>query len=152
MAGTGTNPIPGRTLAAALTAIVLLAFPLPYGAVKMVHARRVRTADAQIAALAAELQRARPAPGSFFMGPGDRPRALDDRCVGAAPAPLERLPFAQHVALSPDPWGNAYIVVSDATTDAVQVLSAGPDGTLQTACAAAASLAGDDRGRRVANP
>ncbi len=143
MASNTANLIPGRTLAAALTLIVLLAFPLPYGAVKIVHGRRLRAADSQLAALAAELRRVRPAPGSFLMGPGDRPRALDERCVTAAPAPLERLPSIQRLTLSPDPWGNAYVVLSSPGT--IRVISAGADGILQTPCDTAGATAGDDR-------
>jgi hypothetical protein len=150
VAGTSANAMPGRTLAAALTAIVLLAFPLPYGAVKMVHARRVRAADAQIAALAAELQRTRPALGHFLMGPGDRPRAIDDRWNVAVPAPLDRLRAVQRLTPTPDPWGNGYIVLTSATTNVWWVLSAGPDGILQTPCdPAVTSPHGDDRGTRV---
>ena len=147
MARAASNTIPARTLALALTAIVLLAFPLPFGAVKFVHGRRVRAADRQIAVIAAAVERSRPAPGSFLMGPGDRPPALDDRCTAAAPAPLERTSAGQHLSLSPDRWGNAYLVLSSRNT--VWVLSAGADGILQTPCDSAGMTAGDDRGAPI---
>jgi hypothetical protein len=133
---------------AALIAIAMLAFAAPYAIVRGFHQRRLAVADAQLAALAASVANAvgpmvaaMPAATELLAGRGARPRPTDDRWGTARAFPLHRVVSDP----GPDPWGNAYLVrLGD--RGRIQVISAGPDGILQTAFASAPDrLLGDDR-------
>jgi type II secretory pathway pseudopilin PulG len=136
----------------ALLAIALLAFAVPYGAVRMLLNRRVDAADVSTRAIAARLKAALdagsaaiPAGTEVLAGPGDRPLvAGDDRWNSATSIPLARfLPGT----IAPDPWGNAYLVniAQLKSGGVVWVLSAGPDGIVQTPFLASSGPAADDR-------
>jgi type II secretory pathway pseudopilin PulG len=137
-----------------LAAIVVLAFVLPYGAVRTLHARRVRAADEGTRAIADRLHQVIGGTGSGMLtgaevlaGPGDRPKAEDERWNGAASISLARVLGGGAPAIEPDPWGNAYLSNAAALTtgDIVWVLSAGPDGIVQTPFLAPNGPVGDDR-------
>ncbi len=49
-------------------------------------------------------------------------------------------------AVDTDPWGNAYVALIGVGGRAVAIVSAGPDGILQTRLDDPVSLSGDDRG------
>lgn len=138
----------GRRLAASLVAIVLLAFVLPMVGAMQVNVRRVEQAGRQERALLDELARA-------SGGALDRARAVTgaDPVVfageGTAPkfAPGTGWPDAKpgviHAAL--DPWGNQYLAVVPADPAApIVVLSAGPNGIVETAFSNPAERRGDD--------
>jgi type II secretory pathway pseudopilin PulG len=126
----------GRQLAAALVVIALLAFVLPPLAAYRVNQERIarahedarRIADAVAVSLgptAAGESLSRPAL-EVLAGTGEAPRH-----AGPDAWP-ERLAAAPAV-VSPDPWGNQYlIVVSAERGDGVVVLSAGPNGVVET--------------------
>lgn len=138
---------------AVLAAIVVLALVLPYGAVHTLHVRRLETADHTARAIADRLSAAlhaspseTPPAASVLAGPGDQPRAIDERWSTAARFPLARV-LGGAPAIPPDPWGNAYLVnVGADPRRPLWVISAGPDGILQTPLADAGDRAsGDDR-------
>jgi len=140
-----------------LTAIVALAFVLPYLAVYTLHARRLQAADDATRTLGDRVRQVlrtgpavMPAGTQVLAGPGDRPRASDDRWTAVAMLPLAGV-LGTSSAITPDPWGNAYLVILGSGADGpVSVLSAGPDGILQTPLAGAADRAfGDDRLARI---
>jgi type II secretory pathway pseudopilin PulG len=140
-----------------LSAIITLAFVLPYLAVYTLHARRLQTADETTHALGRRVsdvlradRTAVPAGTRVLAGPGDRPRASDDRWSAVAMLPMANV-LGTSPVMSPDPWGNAYLVILGSVADgSVSVLSAGPDGILQTPLAGAADRAfGDDRLARI---
>ena len=138
-----------------LAAIFALAFVLPYGAVYSLHVRRLRAADATARDLADRLgevlHAGRMPPGTQILaGPGERPRWSDERWGGTATFPLARV-LSTPAAIPTDPWGNAYLAkVGPGESTASWVISAGPDGILQTPFAAAGDGAsGDDRLARI---
>ncbi len=155
---TATSPPADRALTAPrvfalLAAIVVLALVLPYGAVHTLHVRRLQAADDTARAIAERLGDAlRAAPSEMppatrvLAGPGDQPRAIDERWSTAARFPLARV-LGAAPAIPPDPWGNAYLVnVGADPRRPLWVISAGPDGILQTPLADAGDRAsGDDR-------
>jgi hypothetical protein len=131
-------------LAAALAGVFALAVVLPTWAVRTMHARRLVAADAELIRLAGVLSGTDGWPrDAVLSGPGDAPRGLS-----ASVIPWARL-VADELPPGPDPWGNAYLAYrldafrSDAR---VCVLSAGPDGVLQTPFdPSICSALGDDR-------
>ena len=142
---------------ALLAAIVALAFVLPYIAVYTLHVRRLQAADETTRALADRVREALRAgsatipPGTQVLaGPGDRPRAADDRWGAVALLPLSGV-LKTDPAIRPDPWGNAYLVnVGSGGGGPLWVVSAGPDGVLQTPFTGPADRAsGDDRVARI---
>src|SRR5437764_1254851 len=148
--------VPQETLtrprvAALLAVIFVLAFVLPYCAVTTLHLRRLRAADEGTRAIAERLTTLiaeHPAdipPGTEVLaGPGDRPVVTDARWNSATSIPLERM----GVRAQPDPWGNAYLVNIAALRSAgtAWVLSAGPDGIIQTPFFSSDGVLADDRG------
>ncbi len=108
-------------------------------------------------AVATDADRGRPAcEVELIVGPGNAPRAPSNPAwVNGSPADIlaRRLPGYGPVA-GPDPWGNRYIVNVGARVggEAVWVISAGPDGVIETPYRqppATARLAGDDVGVRI---
>jgi hypothetical protein len=148
----GTNAAVDRTLAlprvaAALAAIVILALVLPYAAVQSLHTRRLAAADRQLEAIAALGVRLTgnptliPAGTQMLVGLGPPPIVQDDAWTTAAAFPLSRIMGE----VGPDPWGNAYLVNIRNRRQA-WVISAGPDGILQTPLTrGAVQASGDDR-------
>lgn len=140
-------------LLGALAAIFVLAIVLPFGAVHTLHARRLDAADADLHAIAGRIAAdgvLDTASGSeLLIGGGDLPRATDPRWTAGTRSPLSGL----GIVTRPDPWGNAFIVnVGASGNEAVWVLSAGPDGVIDTPFnqqAGTASVSGDDLARRV---
>jgi hypothetical protein len=125
---------------AAVAALLVLAIGMPYAAVSALHARRLARADRDLAALATSIARTPPLrAGDVLLGPGDRPRAVDPLWTTAPASPMPG-------AVRSDPWGNAYVAMIGAGGRAAGVLSAGPDGILQTHPGDPVSPAGDDRG------
>ena len=145
-------------VSAALLAIAVLAFALPYVAVRTLHSRRLAAADQRTHAIAERLQAvvdsgsAQIPPGTEVLaGAGDRPvvPAGDELWNSATSIPLARV-IGATLAVA-DPWGNAYLVNIAASRDGgrVWVLSAGPDGIVQTPFLATGAPAGDDRAAPV---
>ena len=135
-------------LVAALGAIVILALVLPYMAVQTFHQRRLDRADRQLQSIAASVSArvatnpsAVPAATHVLAGSGQPPIVTDDEWNTASAFPLARVIGD----IGPDPWGNAYLV-NLADRRHGWVISAGPDGILQTPFTpGTASPAGDDR-------
>ena len=147
-------------LAGLLAIIAVLAFVLPYGAVQTLHNRRLRAADEATRAIAERLKAlmagdpvAIPAGTEVLAGPGDRPAVppgQDERWNSATSIPLERVTGGA-IELRPDPWRNAYLVSLGAgrSGGTVWVLSAGPDGIVQTPFLAPNGPVADDRAAPV---
>lgn len=147
------GPLTLTRVLALLAVIVALAFVLPYVAVRTLHVRRLQAADDVTRSLADRVSEALrsdaavlPAGTQVLSGPGDRPRSPDERWIAVALLPLSRL-LPTDPAVPQDPWGNAYLVRLDAGgRRPVWVVSAGPDGVLQTPFAGSVERAsGDDR-------
>jgi type II secretory pathway pseudopilin PulG len=129
-------------LAAALATIVLLALVLPYGAVRTLHQRRLATADRNLQAIADALKvrladnpASIPSGTQILAGWGTRPTVTDDRWNTAVAFPLSRvLPAGDPADIEIDPWGNAYLIELSGAGPGlgIRVISAGPDGILQT--------------------
>jgi hypothetical protein len=97
-----------------------------------------------------------PSGTEVLAGPGDRPVVNDARWSGATSVPLTRVlpPLTDRdadPAAHPDPWGNAYLVNVAAlrSEGTVWVLSAGPDGIVQTPFLSSNGVVADDRGARL---
>jgi type II secretory pathway pseudopilin PulG len=138
-------------LVAALGAIVILALVLPYMAVHTFHQRRLDRADRQLESIAASVSArvgtkpsAVPAATHVLAGSGQPPIVTDDEWNTASAFPLARA-IADPGA---DPWGNAYLV-NVADRKRMWVISAGPDGILQTPFLAANGPVADDRAAPV---
>jgi hypothetical protein len=145
---------PALTLPAlglALCAIAILAFVLPAFGVRTLHARRLRAVELDLAMIAGALRGSPVIPANAILGgPGERPRAEDERWNSAAVLPLTRAAVASARAIAADPWGNAYVACTASTLLGVWVISAGPDGILQTPLyVPREQIAGDDAGVRV---
>ena len=130
---------------------------LPYGAVYSLHVRRLHAADLTARRIAENLRdliaagtAGIPAGTPVLAGPGDHPRAIDERWGGTATFPLVRV-LGTSPLIPPDPWGNAYLAkAGPGQSDALWVITAGPDGILQTPFSAAGDRAsGDDRIARI---
>jgi hypothetical protein len=127
---------------AALGGILVLALVLPFLAVGTFHQRRLDRADRELRRIAAAVAAngaAWPPGTQVLAGAGPRPTVTDDGWNTAPAVPLARVIGDSR----PDPWGNAYLVALS-NRPAPIVLSAGPDGILQTPFTAAAAV-GDDR-------
>ena len=129
-------------VAVAVGAILVLALVLPFLAVRTFHQRRLDRADRELRTIASGLAAnglAWPSGARVLAGEGPRPIPIDDSWNTAPAFPLSRLVRDP----GPDPWGNAYLV-DVANRPAMRVISAGPDGILQTPFTAS-TAAGDDR-------
>ena len=141
---------------ALLAAIVVLAIVLPYGAVHTLHVRRLQAADDAARAIADRVSEAlgagtfeMPAGTQVLVGPGDQPRAVDERWGATATFSLLRA-LKPPPAIAPDPWGNAFLVhVGSGPEGSRWVISAGPDGILQTPASGGDRAGGDDRIARI---
>jgi hypothetical protein len=146
----------GRRLALALVAIGLLAFVLPPLAAREVQTRRVARATAQVEETARAIARAgvagllaNPALNDIgvLSGPGDPPtRATDGAWEAARHAELHSY-LDPTPPPGPDPWLRALQVNIGAARagGGIVVLSAGPDGIIETPFAAPGPAAlGDD--------
>lgn len=143
--------MPASRLFGLLTAILVLAIVVPYAAVRSLHQHRLAAANAALDAMGPAVGRALPGVPvvDVLLGPGRVPKSTDPRWLAGATYPLQSaVPRAQVTA---DPWGNAYVVNRGAAgTAAVWLLSAGPDGTLQTSFDGSTTAPlGDDLGRRL---
>jgi len=126
-------------LVLALLAIAILAFVLPFGVVRTLHARRLAAAAADVGMIARALAPDKallqaPAGIEVLIGPGVRPPAADQIWTNAVSYPLG-VAAGSIPEIGPDPWGNAYVVNVGAWNSpdtAVWVLSAGPNGRLDT--------------------
>ena len=140
----------GRLLAA-LTAIAFLAIVVPFAAVRSLHERRLSRVSAELDALAPAASRAlTSAPAvNVLLGPGRVPMSADPRWLDGPSYPLQNA--LEPALVTPDPWGNGYVVnLRAGAKAAVWLLSAGPDGTLQTPFdGSSSSTLGDDVGRRL---
>ena len=137
-------------VSAALALIFVLAIAVPYAAVRRLHERRSAAVDRQETALAGTvrplLTRRNPAAGGVMLlsGAGAQPKALDERWTEAVP--LSKM--SRSTMTEPDPWGNSLLVVAigAGAEPAGWVLSAGPDGVIQTPFPSPTlTPAGDDR-------
>ena len=134
----------GRQLAGALVAIALLTFVMPPLLARQVNAARVARATEEagrIANLAAEDDG-----GAIGLTPpASRLGPLVLAGPGTAPKFAEAAGWPEQGATSafsarPDPWGNHYLLVTPSRdNNTAVVLSAGPNGVVETAFAAAKS-------------
>lgn len=135
-------------LVASLIGIAVLAIVLPYVAISALHARRLEAANQALDELAARMPSVQRLPegAAVLVGPGSPPRSNDPRWTTGPSAPFG-------VTLTADPWGNAYVLNAAAPADAaVWLLSAGPDGIIETPFvqpAANATTLGDDLAHRL---
>lgn len=147
-------------VSAAIVVLLVLAFAVPYGAVQTLHKKRLRAADESTRAIAERLRTILAGPSDLpagtevLAGPGDRPVVNDDRWNSATSVPLARvLPVlsSDDPSAQADPWGNAYLVNVALLPSAgtVWVLSAGPDGIVQTPFVSQGPPLGDDRAARI---
>lgn len=160
------TPVPREILTwprvtAAIAVLLVLAFVVPYGAVQALHKTRLRSADEGTHAIAERLNTiiggrssGIPAGTEVLAGPGQRPVVSDERWNSATSVPLARLlpvPWGDDPASQPDPWGNTYLVNVAALSSAgtVWVLSAGPDGIVQTPFVSQGPPLGDDRAAAI---
>ncbi len=146
-------------LATLLLILLATAVVPPLGAFA-VNRARVRAAESTVRSLAQALREDEP----WLL---EMTRGADVLC-GPGRMPLARLPDAQRWvtapragwsttragldALSPDPWGNCYVVNLAATSSgmAVWALSAGPDGIIDTPFVASSDApVGDDVRMRI---
>lgn len=152
----------GRRLLATLGFILLATAVLPPAAAWGVNRSRVRHASAEAASIAETLRHLEPelrdaARGADVLcGPGRLPLAQTPaarRWVTAPRAELAGLVGDRH-EWSADPWGNCYVAnlvaITAGESAVVWVLSAGPNGIIDTPFVAASGTpAGDDVGMRV---
>lgn len=139
-----------KRLLAALAVIAILAIAVPYAAVRSLHVRRLAQAGSELDRLAAEAsRRLAGAPAvNVLLGPGRVPKAVDERWHMGPTYPLGSV--LRGVSVTADPWGNGYVINSGATRSAIWLLSAGPDGTLQTPFDGSTTAPlGDDIGRHL---
>jgi hypothetical protein len=140
-------------VAGALVLLVVLAFVLPFAAVRTLYARRLEAADRDLKVIAGRVQHLDPprlpSGTEVLTGPGPRPRVTDERWNSAASLPLSRVLTGSAAETPVDPWGNAYLVMVSAGRP-VWVMSAGADGIVQTRFDPELSApAGDDRAVRI---
>jgi len=128
--------LPLSRVVPALAVIALLAIVVPYTLVSRLHERRIGTADRDLAAIAAGLGSV-PTANGILLGRGLAPVFVDAAWT-ASSGPLARVSEDP----GPDPWGNAYVAA--VANGLATIVTAGPDGVLQTSPLAEAPL-GDDR-------
>jgi hypothetical protein len=147
-----------KGLALALTTIALLAFVLPSVLAARLQQARVSRAEAQVRAVAGRLTAAGlPAMAAALQaqdiavltGPGDPVLEATDRAwITSRQVPLQSYVTLPAEAVAPDPWLRALQINVGAGRQGgrVWVLSAGPNGIIDTPFAAAGSAgpSGDD--------
>jgi hypothetical protein len=134
----------------ALALVLILAIAVPFAAFSRLHERRIAAADRQAHALAGVVgplltrQSVSTTGVMLLSGSGNQPRTDDDRWTESMP-----LAKAAGTAIAePDPWGNSLLVIvmPAGGNRAAWVLSAGPDGIIQTPFPSITlTPAGDDR-------
>jgi hypothetical protein len=140
----------GKQVIAAVIAVLLATAVLPPAAAWAVNRRRVSRAEAEVSVLArrfgsysAKVPHTREI-ASVLCGPGRVPVAETASTGMWIRAPRANLLMAlPGETLPEDPWGNCYLV----NVTSGLVLSAGPDGTINTDFAAS-TTSGDDVGAR----
>lgn len=156
--GQGERLLSGRSLALALAAIGLLAFVLPPVLARQIQARRVARATAQVRDVAralahAGIERVSARPEltdiGVLHGPGDPPTGAHDRTwITARTAALQSYLDLAPATVTSDPWLRALQINIGAVRSGghLFVLSAGPNGIIDTSFAAAPSAGpgGDD--------
>jgi len=157
----GRRGVSGVSLVLALCVICVLALVVPPGVATLINRSRIERARQEVTALAERFKSASASSGlpgnlsaDLLGGEGRVPEPLDGSEWTAGRIAASR-PFAAP-APEPDPWGNRYLVnagpLSDAAPAPVWVLSAGPNGVIETpyrASSTSSGLGGDDIGARV---
>jgi type II secretory pathway pseudopilin PulG len=153
---TAPPPLTIPRVLALLAVILVLALALPYAAVRRMHQARLDAADREAVEIGRALRDvlsaspdALPIDVELLEGPGARPIVLDERWTSLKTQPLTRV---RGIDPGADPWGNAWFVLArrSSTPRGLWVLTAGPDGIVQTALSAPEpAAAGDDRLVRV---
>jgi hypothetical protein len=153
--------INGRMLAAALVTIALLAFVVPTTLALWLHRSRVTRATNQLNVTAAALDRScldAAAPRGelgnvdVLTGPGDPiERSLDPHWISPRTASLARCVPPQAAPVVPDPWLRPLLLNIGARRDdsTIWLLSAGPNGIIETPFSSATTTGGDDLGVRL---
>lgn len=138
-----TPVISRRVLAVSLTVIAVLV-AAPFAIAVVIAERRVHQAQQDTAAIARELDLANVNGNSaVLIGSGNVPQLPSDWAFRAK-ADLT----ARSTETSPDPWRNAYLVNAGAS-GATWVISAGPNGILETPFQGATVAQGDDIAARI---
>lgn len=138
----------GKGVVAALAVILLATAVVPPLMAYGVNRARVRAALMDLERLAEALRtdpewRALARSAGVLCGPGRVPRALSSETHGWVTAPrlaVDGLAIDGR-AVTPDPWGNCYLVDLAAPGTAMRVISAGPDGIVETPFVATTDLA-----------
>jgi type II secretory pathway pseudopilin PulG len=153
----------GKRVILALVVILFATAVLPPAVAWAVNRRRVSRASADVAALAAELERVHGAwqdlakDVDVLCGPGRVPVADATETRAWVTTPRRSLADVIDAAHAPrsDPWGNCYLVNLAAVIArgpaTLWVISAGPNGIMETPflSSQAAAPAGDDIGVRI---
>lgn len=152
----------GRRVLATLGCILLATAVLPPAAAWGVNRSRVRFAAVEVVRIAETLRGAEPELRDLsrgvkvLYGPGRPPLAPTPAAQPWVTMPRAALVSAVGVrrTLSPDPWGNCYVVklaaIAAGEPANVWVLSAGPNGIIDTPFVVASGTpAGDDVGATV---
>lgn len=154
-------PLDRRQTAAVVSALLVLAFVVPALTASVVNRRRVRSARESVARLAREIGACLPAetadrsadPVRVLVGPGLTARARDAAWTAGRSEPLPAVCGGTSLSdLRPDPWENRYVVgvaAGRAPGAGVWVLSAGPNGIIETPFLTARGPEGDDVGVRA---
>jgi hypothetical protein len=142
---TGARKFSGAAVCGAVAVIAALA-AVPFLAARVISESRIRTAAEQTSTLAEHLRRGLPVPAGaeVLIGVGNLPESAGGSEWRTRPsAPLAQIvsPAAPPEATQ-DPWRNAYLVNVGAAR-MVRVLSAGPNGLVETPFESAYT-AGDD--------
>ena len=150
----------GTRVAAAVTLILVATAVLPPATAFAVNRRRVTRATSDVSALAGRLAGRAPnlrgmAIGAdVACGPGRMPAAEGpdrERWLGARRADLAAM--VRGSVLTTDPWGNCYLVNLEPAAGAQPavwwVVSAGPNGILETPFGAPKGPGGDDVGAMI---
>ena len=157
----GRRGVSGVSLLLALCVICVLALVVPPGVATLINRSRIERARQEVTALTEQLKSASAGTGvpgnlsaDLLGGEGRVPELLDGSEWTTGRIAASR-PFVAP-APGPDPWGNRYLVnaglLSDEASAAVWVLSAGPNGIVETpyrASTTSSGLGGDDIGARV---
>jgi hypothetical protein len=147
-----TRAISGGALAMSLMVICVLAAS-PFVVAHTVADRRIAVARArasQIAAALRDVSRAADRGAVVLVGIGNLPRfdSVPDWPINSSAQISQIVPEHSAAGSITDPWRNAYLVNLGAR-GAIWVLSAGPNGILETPYESAATLRGDDIGARM---
>jgi hypothetical protein len=133
----------GRQVVAAVVVIVLATAVVPPAAAWAVNRRRIAHAARDVDAIARR----------FHAAGGDPiPAGAPARLVclsGKPPAGVSQDTYTWNVEppVAPDPWGNCYLLqfaMPGGVHPGVRVISAGPNGTIETPLVGAAGPGGDD--------